>query len=438
VIEFETQQATFNIVGSVKRQAQRRARSQFFDTIDVPYRRRDRKALTVIARKGVAVARGESQRRGFASRLSQRLAKLVGPAPRRIGERALDRRGIGLAQRRFDSEQEMYARQHLVVEEGPETVDPGTEAQFEDRGEILPQRRAILLARGVDKAGDEAFERVAAREERNALPILQAENADRHVVKLVLGNLEQLVARVSFEDMRQCLAVVALRIEAATPQNAGNLEPQERYGIGRAAIGERREKAEEDAHAGDGALRPEQLHTDRVHADGTMDRGATLRLGDEQRLRGAQKALHLGRKRVEITQTAEEHVGRIAHDAETGRDAAAALIETIIATAEKGEIVVVEPGEEIEGLGELALAQRRLCLLERRARLRQDITHPAPIRHRDARVLEHGIEPRRDRREPGGVDDFADLDMHQRFARALAIAIFAKSDEAAGPIAQDG
>ena len=54
---------------------------------------------------------------------------------------------------------------------------------------------------------------------------------------------------------------------------------------------------------------------DRVHAHRPMYRRAALGLGDEQRLRFAQECLHLGRQRVEIAQTVEEHIGRIAHHA---------------------------------------------------------------------------------------------------------------------------
>src|SRR6185437_9744677 len=138
---------------------------------------------------------------------------------------------------------EMHPRQYRVVEQRRETVDLRAESQFEDRGEVLAQRRAVMLTRHIDEARDEALERVAARKERDALAILQAEDAERDVVELILGNLEQLVARIGLEDMRQRLAVMAVRIEAAAPQHAGDFEAQERYRAGRAAVSERRIEA---------------------------------------------------------------------------------------------------------------------------------------------------------------------------------------------------
>src|SRR6185437_16896983 len=137
--------------------------------------------------------------------------------------------------------------------------------------------------------------------------------------------------------------------------------------------GKRGEEAKKHAHADHGALRPEELHADRIHAYGTMDRRAAMRFGDDQRMGGTQKRLPLGRECAEIAQAAEQHIGRIAHDAEAGGNPAAALIEAIIAAAEEGEIIVIEPGKEIERFGELALGQWWPRALERRARFRQRI-----------------------------------------------------------------
>ena len=50
-------------------------------------------------------------------------------------------------------------RQHFIVEQRREAVDACAEAELEDRTEILPQRRAVMLARHIDETGDKALER---------------------------------------------------------------------------------------------------------------------------------------------------------------------------------------------------------------------------------------------------------------------------------------
>src|SRR5579875_1759491 len=95
-----------------------------------------------------------------------------------------------------------------------EAIDLRTESLFEERAELPAQRGAIALARQIDETGNEAAERIAAQEKRDTPAFLQAENAHGDVVEIVLRDLEELVARKGLEDMRQRLAVMAMRIEA--------------------------------------------------------------------------------------------------------------------------------------------------------------------------------------------------------------------------------
>src|SRR4029079_9659482 len=106
--------------------------------------------------------------------------------------------------------------------------DRPRERRFEDRGKALAQARLVTLARHIDEAGDEAFERVLAHEQRDALALLQVEDADRGIEQLVLGDLEQLVARQGIEDVEQGLAVMTLRYEPEAFDSAAHFLPQQR------------------------------------------------------------------------------------------------------------------------------------------------------------------------------------------------------------------
>src|SRR4029077_7992640 len=95
--------------------------------------------------------------------------------------------GRHLAAHRLDHE--MDARQHRLVELGGEAGDGAAAGLGEYRPHASAQIRRVALARGVDETGDEALERVAAQEQRDALTLLQIEDAERRLEKLVLADL---------------------------------------------------------------------------------------------------------------------------------------------------------------------------------------------------------------------------------------------------------
>src|SRR6185312_4520651 len=115
-------------------------------------------------------------------------------------------------------------------------------------------------------------------EERHAVALLKAQNAGGEIEEIAIGGLEQLVARQGFENMRERLAVMARRFEAAAGQHGRDLAAQQRNGACRAAIGLRGEEAEEEPHADGLAMLAQDLDADRVHMDGTVDDGAAARL----------------------------------------------------------------------------------------------------------------------------------------------------------------
>ncbi len=195
------------------------------------------------------------------------------------------------------------------VEMRVEIGDRAGERLCKDRGKALAQARVVALARHIDEAGDEAFERVAAHEQRDALALLQVEDADRGVEQLVLGDLEQLVAREGVEDVEQRLAVMALRGEAGALDRAPHLLPQQRDRVRAGAVGMRGEQADEQPHR----RRPRPLASKRrmpiaSMRDVAVNRGAGVGLGDDQQFAAAHEILHIGRQRGEVAKPAEHRV----------------------------------------------------------------------------------------------------------------------------------
>src|SRR5690348_1160924 len=121
----------------------------------------------------------------------------------------------------------MDARQHVLADMRPEGVDLGGVGLLQNLGKAAAQLGGVAVARHVDEAGDEAAEGIAPGEERDALPLLQAQDAERDVEELVRADLEQLVARVAVEDVEERLAVVARRIEARAFERAIDLAAQQ-------------------------------------------------------------------------------------------------------------------------------------------------------------------------------------------------------------------
>src|SRR5262249_18146472 len=150
---------------------------------------------------------------------------------------------------------------HLRIESG----DPPIESFGDDVLHAQAQLRAETVARHIDEAGDEALEGILAQKQGDPLAFLQMKNAQRNFKKLVVARLKQLVARMSFEDMQERLAVMAVGLEAGAGDDALDLAPQQRRFPRALVVGDRGEEADEQLLAGRIALGVEALDADRVH-----------------------------------------------------------------------------------------------------------------------------------------------------------------------------
>src|SRR6266542_3298290 len=138
------------------------------------------------------------------------------------------------------------------------------EGAGQDRLPSLPQLGRIVLARRVDDAGQEATERIAPNEEAKALPVAEMENPRRRAQELVFAGLKELVARIRFEDVPQCLARVAAGRHTRPCDDVRGLAPEQRDFNGIRAVGGRRVEAQEAVLATHFALGIETLDADIV------------------------------------------------------------------------------------------------------------------------------------------------------------------------------
>ncbi len=275
----------------------------------------------------------------------------------------------------------------------------------------------VALARHVDEAGNEALQRVGAHKYGDTLALLQVEDAGYGVEQLVLVGLEQLVARKRVEDVQQSLAVVTRRRQPGSLEDPADLEPQQRNRARTAAVGEGREKAEEDANAGDFTVRAEPPHSDGIHVSGPVNRRAAVRLGDDQKFAATDEILHVGGQRRKVAQSPEDGMSLVAENPERPVFRIGGSVEEVFAVAKKGEIIVVEPAQKILNLGEFGGRSRGRPRRQFGYNLSQDLAHILPVGHRRADV---GEDTRQCLRQPGEVRRILfgrDLDLHPRFAR---------------------
>ncbi len=125
------------------------------------------------------------------------------------------------ARRRRDHE--MQPRQRGFVEMRRLRGEPSREGIHEQRRHVVANGRAAAILRHVDEAAYEPSIRIAAEEQRDSLPLLQAENSHRRREQRLVIELEQFVMREAVEDVAQRLAVVAPGRESRTVEHRRSL-----------------------------------------------------------------------------------------------------------------------------------------------------------------------------------------------------------------------
>src|SRR3954453_8726627 len=220
--------------------------------------------------------------------MAERVEQTVGPRAGGVGEHRFDALLIDLgnrAGRRLDDEEN--ARERRVGDVLGNGRLASVELIFEKLLCLLAKLDGVLIAWDEDVAGDEAFEDVLAREERDAMAFLQQEDAARDIKELRVGDLEKLVTRKGREDGDECFSVVAVRIEAGALDGARRFEAQHRDFAHAAAVRGGGEEPEETILAGQVAVIVVALDADAVERHVAMDGAAAVRFRDDEEVFGA-------------------------------------------------------------------------------------------------------------------------------------------------------
>ena len=168
---------------------------------------------------------------------------------------------------------------------------------------------------------------------------------------------------------------------------------------------------------------------------------ALVRLGDDQRRRLDQECAHLRREPGAVGAAADHARIGIGKNAKADlgnrlQRAFAGWVEAVIARAQEGEVIVAEPFEECEILGQFLRRNLRRMRPELFIGLAAARQHQAPVAHGDAHLREGGLGALYERELPG----FA----HHRFqnqhddADGLAVTLHDRMEHGAQTTARRG
>ncbi len=166
-----------------------------------------------------------------------------------------------------------------IIHVGIEIRAHALQVGFKNARDFLAQCRAETVARHVNKAGNIAPEGIAAHEDGDALALLEPQDIETHPEQILHPDLEQLVARVFFENMPQGLAVVRAGQEPRGRQDLVHLLAQIGNVADAARIGHGGKQAEEKFFAFDVSLRIVGFDGDGVHRHAAVDCGQAVGLG---------------------------------------------------------------------------------------------------------------------------------------------------------------
>ena len=138
----------------------------------------------------------------------------------------------------------------------------------------------------------------------------------RKTIERVFLDLEQFVARIVLQHVRQRFAGVTVGVEAGVPLDMRDLAPQIGNAVRRARVGGRREQSDDAMLADQIAVGIEAFDADIIEIDAAVHARLNIGLGDDQRARLLQERHDLRGDFEQLVAMPEHAQLARAHDAE--------------------------------------------------------------------------------------------------------------------------
>ncbi len=437
---FQAHRALLFLQPVVKIDAERPLLAQAFDHADVGRRHARRIGVLEAGGKGVAIAREQPARCFRRVGQRQRLRQPISPGADDVGDRVFQRHPIDVRGRPAGAaDDEVHPHQRAFGEERIERRDVADKGACQIVADFRADMAVVAFARHEYQHRDKTVEAVAPRQNAHARPLVELHDGERKLVKRVLVDLEQFVARIMFEHVGERLAEMARRIKAGARLDIGDLAAQIRNVVRRARIGGGGEQADDTKFADQVAGGIEAFDADVIEIDAPVHVRVDIGLGDDQRPRLFEKRHDLRRDLEQLLAAAQHAQLARTHDAEPAVEVRLQVVavEDIVAHADKGEIVGEQPFEEFDRFRDLIHRQRRRIGLQLGDDGVDALAHRPPVLHRKPHLAEHRLQRLHDGFAQRLVFDRIDVNVDETFARAASGIRRAESGELAGRVALD-
>ncbi len=361
----------------------------------------------------------------------QGFTQVVLPVAQQVGDVAFQRRGVHLdllaglgADGDVQLRQRRFAQQHAAVDV------LAAHGVLQQRLDAQAHVGVEALARDVDQRRIEAAVPVATQEQLAAHALLQAQDAHRRAVQLLVAGLEQFLAREGFQDMAQGLAAVAAGRKPGLLHHVFMALAHQRDLPRAAVVGAGGVQADEALLGDRVALGVELQHADVVHVARTVHGGAAVGLGEDQRVHRAALRQVVRGQRLDVARRRGVALAQQAQSAVLdGSQDARAFLHAVFAVAEEREVVGRRPAQELLRLAAAIIVHGHAAGGHVVGQGQHLLAHGRPVAHDGADFVQHAADALLDLRHLIRRKA-VDLEQHQRLVPALA-----HGGDLAGPVA---
>ncbi len=320
--------------------------------------------------------------------------ELVVPREDHLGDAGLEGLGVDLGHRLppRHPDHDVQPREHgLGDTRGVVDADPADRVH-QDLLDLQAHVGRVAVARQVHQAGQEPLVGVVPQEQPRGPPLLEVQRRLGDGRQLVGVDREQLVAGERLEERHEVPAAVRTTAEPEHLAHPADLPVDDRDALHGLGVGRGGEQADEAVLADDPSGTVEHLDPDVVEVDGSVHGRAAVGLGDDEQA-GLQGLLPDGRRQLGEgdrlgalgAQQAQPAAGLLDQHQLLGP--AGLPREPVLPVPEEREVVVGQPVEQVDGLGDLVAGDTSGRLGDQLRSQSPGLGHHArPVGHRAAHV----------------------------------------------------